>query len=211
TNNHSNGDEWLGVKDAARLAQKSEMTIRRLIKANTIVAKKDESGKSVVNKESLSNVFVLNNTVNNLQQNVQCSQNVLTNYQNEKHKQDVKTHYQNDSLKLFEVYEKQIEEFKTQIEQKDEQLEKQTADFDTQVSELKGQLEKQTTELKEQLKQKDAQLEKQADDFKELLSQKDQQIHQLHVLLKESKTSTIDYKPDDKVGVFSKVLMRFGL
>ncbi|MCP3949008.1 MAG: hypothetical protein GY709_19460 [Herbaspirillum sp.] len=45
----------------------------------------------------------------------------------------------------------------------------------------------------------------------EQLNQKDQQIHQLHVLLKESKTSTIDYKPDENLGVFSKVLVKFGL
>ncbi len=65
-------------------------------------------------------------------------------------------------------------------------------------------LKTQTAELKEQLKQKNAQ-------FDNLLSQKDQQIHQLHVLLKESKTSTIDYKPDENLGVFSKVLVKFEL
>ncbi|MCP4049532.1 MAG: hypothetical protein GY730_02350, partial [bacterium] len=64
-------------------------------------------------------------------------------------------------------------------------------------------LEKQIEDLK-------AQIEKQADDFKNQLNQKDQQIHQLHVLLKESKTSTIDYKPDENLGVFSKVLVKFG-
>ncbi len=79
------------------------------------------------------------------------------------------------------------------MKQKDAQLEKQADDF-----------KEQTTELKEQLKY-------QAEDFKEQLSQKDQQIHQLHVLLKESKTSTIDYKPDENLGVFSKVLVKFGL
>ncbi len=40
---------------------------------------------------------------------------------------------------------------------------------------------------------------------------KDQQIHQLHVLLKKSKTSTIGYKPDKNLGIFSKVLVKFGL
>ncbi len=58
-------------------------------------------------------------------------------------------------------------------------------------------------------------LGKQIEDLKEqlnnLLTQKDQQIHQLHVLLKQSKTSTIDYKPDENLGEFSKVLVKFGL
>ncbi|MCP3978726.1 MAG: hypothetical protein GY716_05260, partial [bacterium] len=31
TNNHSNGDEWLSIKDAAKLTKKAETTIRRLV------------------------------------------------------------------------------------------------------------------------------------------------------------------------------------
>ncbi len=81
----------------------------------------------------------------------------------------------------------------------------------TNKDELIELLGKQIEDFKERLSKKDEQLNKQADDFKDLLSQKDQQIHQLHVLLKESKTSTIDYKPDENLGVFSKVLVKFGL
>ncbi len=64
------------------------------------------------------------------------------------------------------------------------------------------QLEKQSLDFKDQLKS-------QAMDFKDQLNQKDQQIHQLHVLLKESKV--IEHKPDENLGVFSKVLVKFGL
>ncbi len=185
-------DDWIGVKAAVNLTGKSETTIRRLIvkfKGDHTHLKKDESSQR--DKWLLSKRFVLKHFNNH------------DNYHDHDHGDNhgvIHDHNQNniqDNIQSTDNNEQVIELLEKQIE------------------DLQKQLQNQTIELKEQLKQKDAQIEKQSDDFKEqlnnLLSQKDQQIHQLHVLLKESKASTIDYKPDENLGVFSKVLVKFGL
>ncbi len=186
-------DEWLSIKNAAKLAKRSETTIRRLIpklKVDPSVIQKEEGekGKWLVSRKYISENFDHNGyTIG--QSDGQCSElsieksigqsNELFNEQSKK--------------QVIELLEKQIEDLQ-------EQLEKQAIDFKEQLKQKDAQLEKQTTDFKEQLCKKDEQL-----------NQKDQQIHQLHVLLKESKTSTIDYKPDENLGVFSKVLVKFGL
>ncbi len=208
-------DEWLSIKDAAKLSKRSEMTIRRLVlklknSNNSSIVKKEEGekGKWVIDRQFILDHFKGQN------------HHVYINDQYSDQLNDLHSDQYNDQSneQIIELYKSQIVDLKKEVD-----------DFKTQIAELKEQSEKQITELKEQLSQKDAQLEKQAIDFKdqlekqaedfkeqlskkdEQLNQKDQQIHQLHVLLKESKTNTIDYKPDENLGVFSKVLVKFGL
>ncbi|MCP4049168.1 MAG: hypothetical protein GY730_00460 [bacterium] len=186
TSSSYDGNEWLSIKGAAKLSKKSEMTIRRLV-----LKLKNSSNSSMIKKnEGEKGKWVIDR------------QFVLDHFNNDKNYHEYINDQYSDQIidQPNEVNEQIIELYKSQIVD----LKKQMDGFKTQIS-----------ELKEQLKQKDTQIEKQADDFKEqlnnLLTQKDQQIHQLHVLLKESKTSTIDYKPDENLGVFSKVLVKFGL
>jgi len=72
-----------------------------------------------------------------------------------------------------------------------------------QVIEL---LKKQVEDLKAQLDRKDQQTDQQ-------MRQKDQQIEQLHILLKEAQASKkqLEHKPNEKLGVFSRALVKFGL
>ncbi len=179
-------DEWLSIKDAANISKKSEATIRRLIvsefKDDSNCLKRDESSKR--GKWLINKQFLFNHfNIDHVHDEVKHKHDIGYNHEHDEIKND-----QTDTNKdqLIELLGKQIEDLKKRLSKKDAQLEKQADDFKIQAVELKEQLNN-------------------------LLSQKDQQIHQLHVLLKESKISTIDYKPDDKVGVFSKVLMRFGL
>ncbi len=209
----SGNDKWIGVKAAVKLTGRSEKTIRRLIvtefKDDPNYLKRDKSsqrGKWLINKQFLSNYFSMQGDHGH---------EIFDHSQkkNDRRQNTTYDHSQpaNDQSQIVKLLDKQIEELKAQIEQKDGQLNNQTADFKKQIEKQGDDFKTQIAELKELLNKKDEQLNKQADDFKYQLNQKDQQIHQLHVLLKESKTSTIDYKPDDKVGIFSKVLMRFGL
>ncbi|MCP4049638.1 MAG: hypothetical protein GY730_02915, partial [bacterium] len=182
-----NEDDWIGVTAATKLSKRSEKTIRRLLLRlrkdnNPLVVKKDG------NKWLIKKIFILDhfnidskNTDPAIVQPTGQDNGSITQVNSQ------------DSDQVITLLEKQIKDFKVQLEQKNNQLEKQAADF------------------KEQLNKRDDQLSKKDDQFENLLSQKDQQIHQLHVLLKESKTSTIDYKPDENLGVFSKVLVKFGL
>ncbi len=191
---HSDGGEWLSITAATKLSKKSEKTIRRLLlklkkDSNPLMVKKD-GNKWLIKKAFILEHFDIANQ-NTDQAIVQATG------------QDNGSIWQvnsQDSDQVIALLEKQIEDFKVQLERKNNQLEKQATDFKEQLNKSDDQLNK-----------KDEQLKYQADDFKDLLSQKDQQIHQLHVLLKESKTSTIDYKPDENLGVFSKVLVKFGL
>ncbi len=193
--------EWLGVKDAAKLSKKSEKTIRRLIvtefKDDPNCLKRDESsqrGKWLINKQFLLNYFIESDHSHKIddhsQEKINQGQNTIYN-----HGQDESDHSQstNSQSQVIELLNKQIEALQNQVD-----------DFKNQIVELKEQLKYQANDFK-------GQIENLTIDFKEQLSQKDQQIHQLHVLLKESKTSTIDYKPDENLGVFSKVLVKFGL
>ncbi|MCP4049917.1 MAG: hypothetical protein GY730_04345 [bacterium] len=185
TKNNSNGDEWLSIKDAAYLSKKSEATIKRVIisefKHDHSRLKKDDSSKR--GKWLISKKFLLDH--------FSIKPGHVPVYDPDRNLDYNRDHDKNN-IGCDIVYN-------------------QGQPVNHQESHIVELLEKQIAELKEQLKQKDDQLKNQAENFKDQLSQKDQQIHQLHVLLQESKTSTIDYKPDDKVGVFSKVLMRFGL
>ncbi len=204
TEQHSyDEDEWLSIKDAAKLSKRSESTIKRVIvsefKHDHSRLKKDESSKRgtwLINKKFLLNHFSINpghKPVYDPNRNI--DYDIDQNKGNIGHgivyNQGRPVNHQESQV--VELLEKQISELKGQLKQKDTQLEKQASDF-------KSQIEKQAADFKELLSKKD-----------EHLNQKDQQIHQLHVLLKESKTSTIDYKPDDSLGVFSKVLVKFGL
>ncbi len=188
---------WLDLKEAAKLSKRSESTIKRVIisgfKHDHSCLKKDESskrGKWLINKKFLLDHFNIktahkpgHDPVHNPDRDI--------DYNRDHDGSNIGRYIVHNQGQL--VSNQVVELLEKQIEVLQEQLQNQTDDFKIQTVELKEQLSKQ------------------ADDFKDQLNQKDQQIHQLHVLLKESKTSTIDYKPDDKVGVFSKVLMRFGL
>ncbi len=193
TKDHGNGDEWLSVRDAAKLSKMSETTIRRLVlklRDDDLSVVKKESGKR--GKWLITKKFILEYFGDHQSDH----HNHYLNHQfdhHDHHPNHQSDHHKQSKKQVLELLEKQIEVLQ-------EQLQNQTDDLKNQIAELKEQLKYQATDFKELLSKKD-----------EHLNQKDQQIHQLHVLLQESKTSTIDYKPDDKVGVFSKVLMRFGL
>ncbi len=198
-------DEWLSIKDAAYLSKKSEATVRRLINKlkNTDVSliKKDKD-RWLVKRHIVLKHFDVNDQAN-LRTHIANHDNALhtrmPNHDNElhrhmdNHEDNLLTHNKQSAKEVIDLLKNQVNELKEQLKQKDAQLEKQTTDF-------KEQLCKKDTQLNNLLSKKDEQL-----------NQKDQQIHQLHVLLKESKTNTIDYKPDENLGVFSKVLVKFGL
>ncbi len=188
-------DEWIGVKTAVKLTGKSETTIRRLVikfKGDHTRLKKDESSQR--DKWLLSKRFVLkhfNNHSSHHEHDPGDNHGVIHDHNQNSIQDNIHKPIQStgNNEQVIELLEKQIEVLQNQVD-----------DFKIQ-----------TTELKEQLNKKDDQLNKRVEQFENLLNQKDQQIHQLHVLLKESKISTIDYKPDENLGVFSKVLVRFGL
>ncbi len=207
TNYYSNDkDEWINIKEAAYLSKKSEATVRRLItklkNADDFSLIKKDKEKWLIKKHLIFEHFGVDSQTNLRTHMTNHDDGLRTHMAN--HNDDMHTHNEQNTKEIIDLLKNQINEFKKQIElkdeQKDEQLEKQAVDFKIQIA-----------ELKEQSNKKDIKIEKQVDDFKDLLSQKDQQIHQLHVLLKESKISNIEYKPDENLGVFSKVLMRFGL
>ncbi len=179
--NNSNGDEWLSIKDAAKLSKKAETTIKRVIvsefKHDHSRLKKDNSSKR--GKWLISKKFLLDHF-------------------------DIKPGHD-----LDHDIDYNVEQDKSNMGH--DIVYNQGQDVNHQESQVVELLEKQIAELKEQLNKKDDQLKQKEEQLENLLSQKDQQIHQLHVLLKESKTSTIDYKPDENLGVFSKVLVKFGL
>ncbi len=216
TKDHNNNGEWLSIKDAAKLSEKSEATVRRLVNklkntdASLIKKNKD---KWHVKRHIVLEHFNIDDQAN-LRTHISNHDNALhthtpnhdddlyrhMNNHMDSHEDNLPTHNKQNTKDIIDLFKKQIDDLNTQI-----------AELKEQLSQKDAQLEKQIAELKEQLGKKDIQIENLAIDFKEQLSQKDQQIHQLHVLLKESKTSTIDYKPDENLGVFSKVLVKFGL
>ncbi len=205
TSSSDDSNEWLSIKDAAYLSKKSEATVRRLINKlkNTDVSSiKKDKDRWLVKRHIVLKHFDVNDQAN-LRTHIANHDNALhtrmPNHDNElhrhmdNHEDNLLTHNKQSAKEVIDLLKNQVNELKEQLKQKDAQLEKQTTDF-------KEQLCKKDTQLNNLLSKKDEQL-----------NQKDQQIHQLHVLLKESKTNTIDYKPDENLGVFSKVLVKFGL
>ncbi len=147
--------EWITIKQAVKLSQKSEATIRRLVKKNAITSKKDEFGRRMINENSLSDIFVID------QKN------------DSAHCQVDSVHYQNDRSLCQDEIPNLV---KILYEQNDL---------------LKGQMEKKDKQLAE---------------FQE-------RIRELHVLLKQSQEiqKQLPLIESQSKGVFSKILVKFGL
>ncbi len=128
--------EWITITQASDLTQKSKITIRRLIKKNSIICEK-KSGKWMIDQSSLSDLFILNNQ-NDQVINPKLNQDKVVHNQKKKvinseidqaiksmHNQIDQVLSKNskiDNSNLITVLKEQIEMLKNHVDEKDKQI-----------------------------------------------------------------------------------------
>ncbi len=159
-NNHECVTKWITVKHASKLAKKSESTIRRMVKKKNVVSKKSESGQCLVDHNSLSALFILNNQTD--------------------HMNDQEYRHVNQVHNLIDQVNNQID----------------NSNLVKTLREQVAEKDKQMTELHQRIKEMN------------------ERIRELHVLLKQSHNENQNQLPlmnSQPTGVFSKILVKFGL